>query len=257
MFDAVINHISQHSRWFQGYLSGQEPYTDYFVEVDPAADLSDVVRPRTLPLLTPVETADGTKHVWTTFSADQIDLNYASPDLLLEVLDVLLTYVQQGAQLIRLDAIGFMWKEIGTTCIHLPQAHSLIKLMRAALDEAAPETLLVTETNVPHAENISYFGDGYDEAQMVYNFTLPPLTLHAFLTGDASALHALGRHAGDARRTRRPTSTSWPPTTASVCARWRAFCRPMRSMRWPGVSRPTAASSPTRTTATAARVPTS
>ncbi len=188
MFDAVINHISQESLWFQNYLRGKKPYTEYFVDVDPHTDLSSVVRPRTLPLLTPFETADGIKHIWTTFSADQIDLNYASPDLLLEVLDVLLTYVEQGAQLIRLDAIGFMWKEIGTSCIHLPQVHSLIKLMRAALDEAAPDTLLVTETNVPHAENISYFGDGYDEAQMVYNFTLPPLTLHAFATGDASQL---------------------------------------------------------------------
>ncbi len=188
MFDAVINHISQESLWFQNYLRDQEPYSGYFLDVDPEADLSSVVRPRTLPLLTPFETSEGIKHVWTTFSADQIDLNYGSPDLLLEVLDVLLTYVEQGAQLIRLDAIGFMWKEIGTSCIHLPQVHSLIKLMRAALDEAAPDTLLVTETNVPHAENISYFGNGYDEAQMVYNFTLPPLTLHAFLTGNAEQL---------------------------------------------------------------------
>jgi len=193
MFDAVINHISQHSLWFQNYLRGREPYTNYFLdidvtEVDPGTDLASVVRPRTLPLLTPFDTADGTKHLWTTFSADQIDLNYGSPDLLLEVLDVLLSYVERGAQLIRLDAIGFMWKEVGTSCIHLPQAHSLIKFFRAALDEVAPEALLVTETNVPHAENISYFGDGYDEAQMVYNFTLPPLTLHAFMTSDAGLL---------------------------------------------------------------------
>ena len=188
MFDAVINHISQASSWFQAFKRGEAPYTDYFIAVDPATDLSAVVRPRTLPLLTPVETAHGLQHVWTTFSADQIDLNYACPDLLLEVLDALLLYVEQGAQRIRLDAIGFMWKEIGTNCLHLPQTHALIKLMRVVLDETAPATLLVTETNVPHAENVSYFGNGQDEAQMVYNFTLPPLTLHAFMTGDASHL---------------------------------------------------------------------
>ncbi len=188
MFDAVVNHISQASSWFQAFKRSDDPYCDYFIVVDPKADLSSVVRPRTLPLLTPVETSGGSKHVWTTFSADQIDINYANPSVLLEVLDILLFYVEQGAQLIRLDAIGFMWKEMGTTCIHLPQTHALIRLMRAVLDQVAPHVLLVTETNVPHAENISYFGDGANEAQMVYNFTLPPLTLHAFLTGDATRL---------------------------------------------------------------------
>lgn len=190
MFDAVINHISASSPWFQAFCRGEAPYTDYFIVVDPATDLTQVVRPRALPLLTPVETNRGVQHVWTTFSADQIDLNFAWPDLLIDVLVALLLYVEQGAQLIRLDAIGFMWKEIGTSCIHLPQAHALIQAMRALMDEVAPGVLLVTETNVPHAENVSYFGDGSNEAQMVYNFTLPPLTLHAFQTGDATHLTA-------------------------------------------------------------------
>jgi sucrose phosphorylase len=141
-----------------------------------------------LPLLTPVETAAGLKHVWTTFSADQIDLNYANPNVLLDVIDVLLFYISQGASLIRLDAIAFMWKEIGTSSIHLPQTHRLIQLMRTVLDMVAPHVALITETNVPHDENISYFGDGRNEAQMVYNFALPPLTLHAFHTGNASHL---------------------------------------------------------------------
>ena len=189
MFDAVINHISQESDWFHRFLNREEPYVNYFKEVDPATDLSAVFRPRALPLLTPVETADGTKHVWTTFSADQIDLNYESPDLLLEVMRVLLTYVQHGATLIRLDAIGFMWKVPGTRSLHLPQTHAIIQLMRLVLDEVAPDVLLVTETNVPHAENISYFGNGYNEAQMVYNFSLPPLLMHAIHTGNATYLN--------------------------------------------------------------------
>ncbi len=188
MFDAVINHISQQSAWFEGFKRGETPYTNFFVVMEPDVDLSAVVRPRTLPLLTPVDTVDGVKHVWTTFSADQIDLNYGEPQLLLAILDVLLFYVSQGARLIRLDAIGFMWKEPGTSCIHLPQTHRIIQLLRAALDDVAPDVLLVTETNVPHAENISYFGNGYAEAQMVYNFTLPPLALYSFQTGDATHL---------------------------------------------------------------------
>lgn len=188
MFDAVINHISRQSAWFQAFLRGEPPYKDYFIVVDPSTDLSQVVRPRTSPLLTPVETAEGVKYVWTTFSSDQIDLNYHNPDVLLEIIKVLLFYVEKGAEVIRLDAIAYLWKEIGTPCIHLPQTHRVVKLFRAVLDAVAPGVLLITETNVPHEENISYFGDGTDEAQMVYNFALPPLVLHTFLTGNADRL---------------------------------------------------------------------
>jgi len=190
MFDAVINHISQHSAWFQAYLRGEPPYDAYFIAVDPALDLSMVTRPRALPLLHPYQTADGIKHVWTTFSDDQIDLNYANPVVLIEIIDILLDYVRRGADLIRLDAIAFLWKEINTTCMHLPQTHAAIQIMRAVLDAVAPHVILITETNVPHIENISYFGDGVSEAQMVYQFALPPLVLHTFRTGDARKLSA-------------------------------------------------------------------
>ena len=192
MFDAVINHASQQSRWFQKYKQNQTPYVDYFITVDPTAispeEQAQIVRPRTLPLFTPVQTSAGLRYVWTTFSADQIDLNYESIDLFLEILDVLLLYVAKGARLIRLDAIGFMWKELGTSCIHQPKTHQLIQIMRLVLNLVAPDVLLVTETNVPHNENISYFGDGIDEAQLVYNFTLPPLTFYTFATGSAVKL---------------------------------------------------------------------
>ncbi|MBE2198826.1 MAG: sugar phosphorylase [Anaerolinea sp.] len=188
MFDAVINHISAESAWFQGFLRDDPRYRDYFTVVEPTADLTAVFRPRALPLLTEVETAVGRQYVWTTFSPDQIDLNYRNPDVLLEVLETLLFYVSRGAAFIRLDAIAFMWKEIGTRCLHLPQTHQIIQLMRALLDEVASHVILITETNVPHEENISYFGDGRNEAQMVYNFSLPPLTLHTFYQGDAGAL---------------------------------------------------------------------
>ncbi|MGZ9224839.1 MAG: alpha-amylase family glycosyl hydrolase, partial [Anaerolineales bacterium] len=125
---------------------------------------------------------------WTTFSADQVDLNFRNPDVLLEIIDTLLFYVVQGAQFIRLDAIAYLWKEIGTACIHLPQTHRIISLLRSVLDEVAAHVILVTETNVPHSENISYFGDGRNEAQMVYNFALPPLVLHTFYTGNSRVI---------------------------------------------------------------------
>lgn len=188
MFDGVINHISQHSRWFREYLSGNPKFSDYFIEADPNADYSTVTRPRALPLLNEFTASNGKKHVWTTFSRDQIDLNYRSPGLFLHIVDLLLFYISKGAKLIRLDAIGYMWKELGTSCINLEQAHFGVQLFRDIIEIAAPQTKLVTETNVPHNDNITYFGDGTNEAHMVYNFSLPPLTLYSFLKGDASYL---------------------------------------------------------------------
>jgi glycosidase len=188
MFDGVINHVSSQSQWFQGFLHGDPAYQDWFIVVEGEPDLSEVVRPRTLPLLTHVETLHGRKAVWTTFSADQIDLNYHNPDVLLEIIDTLLFYVSQGAEFIRLDAVAYLWKEIGTTCIHLPQTHCIIQLLRTILDRVAPHVKLITETNVPHSDNISYFGNGYNEAQLVYNFALPPLVLHTLQSGDARTL---------------------------------------------------------------------
>ncbi len=188
MFDAVINHVSAQSEWFKRFVRADPRARDWFIAVPPGADLSRVVRPRTLPLLTRFATAAGEKEVWTTFSADQVDLNYHNPDVLLEIVDTLLFYVAHGAEFIRLDAVAFLWKEYGTTCLNLPQTHRVVRLFRAVLDEVAPHVMLITETNVPHADNLSYFGDGADEAQMVYNFALPPLVLHTFHTGTARAL---------------------------------------------------------------------
>jgi sucrose phosphorylase len=187
MFDAVINHISKSSEWFQKFLACEEPYKNYFITADPKDDYSKVIRPRALPLLTPFETKEGIKHVWTTFSDDQIDLNFENIDLLIEILDVLITYANNGAKFIRLDAIGFLWKEKGTSCMNLEKAHQVIKLIRKVLDIYVPGTIIITETNVPHKDNISYFGNG-DEAQLVYQFSLPPLTMFSLLKGDATKL---------------------------------------------------------------------
>ncbi len=188
MFDGVINHVSVEGEWFKKFLCGETPYGDYFLTIDGNPDLSSVVRPRALPLTTEFQTPKGIKQVWTTFSTDQADLDFHNPDVLLDIFDILLMYAQKGAQFIRLDAIAYLWKEIGTSCIHLPQTHAIIQLLRSVLDEVAPHVQIVTETNVPHEENNSYFGNGDNEAQIVYNFALPPLVLHTFQTGNATEL---------------------------------------------------------------------
>ncbi|MGL6337994.1 MAG: sugar phosphorylase, partial [Waterburya sp.] len=189
MADLVINHVSSKHIWFEQFKQGKKPGCDYFIEADSDADFSAVVRPRSNPLLLEVETAQGKKHVWTTFSADQIDLNFANPDVLMEVLKIILFYVQKGVKYIRLDSIGFLWKSLGTSCIHLPQTHAIIKLFREITQMLDPEILIITETNVPNHENLSYFGNR-DEAHLIYNFSLPPLMLNALLQGKSDHLKA-------------------------------------------------------------------
>lgn len=190
MFDAVINHVSKSSVYFQEFLKGNDTYRNYFIAADPDGDYSKVTRPRALPLLTAFETADGTCSVWTTFSEDQIDFNYKEPKVLLEILDILLFYASKGARFLRFDAIGFAWKEEDSTCMHLPQTHELVKLMREVVEACVQGCTIITETNVPHRDNISYFGDGTDEAGLVYQFPLPPLTLHSYISGNTEKLSA-------------------------------------------------------------------
>ncbi|MET1052506.1 MAG: alpha-amylase family glycosyl hydrolase [Mycetocola sp.] len=187
--DFVANHLSSSSTWFQGWLAGDPRYAGYFLEPGQDFDISQVVRPRMTPLLHEYQRPDGTvARAWTTFGPDQVDVDPRTPAVLLDLTDVLLGYLSHGATTVRLDAIGFLWKESGTTGIHLPQTHAVIRLWRILVDELAPGTLLLTETNVPHADNITYFGNGSDEAHMVYQFALPPLVLHAFVTGSAATL---------------------------------------------------------------------
>lgn len=187
MADLVINHCSSQHQWFKNFQYVKDPGKDYFIEAHPHYDLSNVVRPRSSPLLRPLETADGNKFVWCTFSDDQIDFDFSNSEVLLEFLRIVARYLEAGIQWLRLDAVAYLWKEIGTNCIHLPQTHELIKLIRLITEYKNPFALLITETNVPHSENLSYFGN-YNEAHIIYNFTLPPLLLHALMSGSSTYL---------------------------------------------------------------------
>jgi sucrose phosphorylase len=187
MGDLVINHTSRFGEWFNNYQNDESPGKDYFIEVDPDEDLSATTRPRNSPLLTMVKTVNGFRHVWTTFSSDQIDLDFSNPDVLFEFIDIFLFYYSQGIRVFRFDAVAYLWKEIGTPSIHLPETHQVVKLFRDIADCIDPEITILTETNVPLEENLSYFGD-QDEAHMIYQFSLPPLLLHAILTENARYL---------------------------------------------------------------------
>jgi len=187
MSDMVLNHVSSQGVWFNAYRQGQPPFDRFFMEASPEEDLSAVVRPRTSPLLREVSTSMGQRHVWCTFSHDQVDLDFRNPAVLLEILRILRLHIDQGVRIIRLDAVAFVWKLPGTPSIHLPQTHAIVKLMRVLADFTSEKVILLTETNVPKAENLSYFGRR-DEAHMVYNFPLPPLVLHALLSGNVRHL---------------------------------------------------------------------
>ena len=187
MSDLVLNHVSSQGNWFNGYRQGQAPYDRFFFEASPDEDLSNVVRPRTTPLLQEIETANGPRHVWCTFSHDQIDLDFRNPEVLLEFLRIIRLHVDNGVRIIRLDAVAFLWKEAGSPSIHLPQTHAVVQLMRLLCDYAIEAIILLTETNVPKAENLSYFGNR-NEAHAIYNFPLPPLILHAVMSGSAQYL---------------------------------------------------------------------
>jgi glycosidase len=187
--DFVANHVSSSSPWFRGWLARDPRYAGYFLEPWDDFDTSRVVRPRTTPLVHEYERPDGSiARAWTTFGPDQVDIDPSTPAVLLDLTDVLLGYLAHGATTVRLDAIGFLWKQAGTTCIHLPGTHGVVRIWRAIVDAIAPGVLLLTETNVAHTDNIQYFGDGANEANMVYQFALPPLVLHAFVTGRAATL---------------------------------------------------------------------
>ncbi|TKB47735.1 alpha-amylase [Ferrimonas sediminicola] len=187
MADLVINHCSSRSRWFEQFKAGQPPGRDYFISADPEGDYHQVVRPRTSELLKPVQTALGERHVWCTFSHDQVDLNFANPQVLVEMVKIIRLYLNHGVSIFRLDAVAFLWKEPGSNCLNLTQTHEIVRLLRTLVSFYDPRILLITETNIPNRENLAYFGNG-NEAHAIYNFSLPPLLLHTLLTGDCNAL---------------------------------------------------------------------
>lgn len=189
MGDCVINHCSAAHPWFTNYQAGLSPGTGYFVEASPDDDLSAVARPRTSPLLRPVNTKAGPRHVWCTFGHDQIDLNFANPALMFEVIRLFRHYLDRGVRAFRLDAVGYVWKTAGTSCLNLPEAHEVVRLLRTLVEHACPDAWIITETNVPVFENLAYFGNA-NEAHLIYNFSLPPLLLHALCTGNTRHLRA-------------------------------------------------------------------
>ena len=190
MADVVINHGSSESLWFKNFIKGKGKGSDYFLNFDEPFDTSKVVRPRTSDLLNRVETTDGIKYVWCTFSKDQVDYNFSNPVVLFEFIQIIIFYLTKGITVFRFDAVAFIWKRIGTSCINLEKTHEIVRLFRTLLSYLSPKAILVTETNTPARENVSYFGNA-NEAHWIYNFSLPPILIYSVLAGDSSYLEKL------------------------------------------------------------------
>lgn len=187
MADIVINHCSVQSGWFKNFIKGSGTGSDFFVTAEPSTDLSDVTRPRVSPLLRETDTNNGKQYVWCTFSHDQVDLDFRNPLVLLKFVEIIRLYIDKGVKLFRIDAVAFLWKVIGTKCINLPQTHEIVRLLRTLIEHVDPSIIIITETNIPNHENLTYFGNA-NEAHAIYNFSLPPLLLYTLVSGDCTYL---------------------------------------------------------------------
>ncbi len=188
MADIVINHSSARGLWFKNFLKKKRPGKDYFLTVNSKFNTSKVVRPRDHKLLKKIDIFGKSDFLWRTFSADQIDLDFKNPSVLLRFIKIMVHLVSNGVTIFRLDAIAYLWKKNGTNCINLKQTHEIVKLLRLISNLLNVETIIITETNLPEKENLSYFGKN-DEANWIYNFSLPPLLIHAFLFENSSYLN--------------------------------------------------------------------
>ena len=182
MSDLVINHCSSRSVWFDNFIKGEGIGSDFFFTALPDDDLSNVVRPRTSPLLKEVETGNGKQFVWCTFSHDQVDFDFRNPNVLIAFITIIRQYLDMSVKIFRFDAIAFLWKVTGTSCINLQQTHEVVRLLRSLIESAEPHAIIITETNIPNTQNLTYFGNA-NEAHGIYNFSLPPLLLNTLLTG--------------------------------------------------------------------------
>ena len=188
MADLVLNHVSSSHPWVQKFRQSTEPESSYILSPSQNGKWDNVTRPRNSSLFTSLLTVNGNKDVWTTFGPDQIDLNWKEPAVLIEFLKVIKNYFKYGITWLRLDAVGFIWKESKTTCLHLDSAHKIVRILRMLLMKINRSAILITETNVPQKENLSYLQSG-EEAHLAYNFPLPPLLLECLFSNKADLIN--------------------------------------------------------------------
>ena len=193
MVDLVINHCSSKNKLFKNFLEDKNPGKDFFINSEKKFPKSNkIVRPRSSDLSKKVLVDGKNTYVWCTFGHDQVDFDFRNPNVLLYFFEIIKFYLDQDIKALRLDAVAFLWKELGTRCINLPQTHNIIRLIRLIIDRFYNKTLVITETNIPSHENLTYFGNN-NEAHCIYNFSLAPLLIHAVVSGNSFYLKKWSR----------------------------------------------------------------
>ena len=193
MVDLVINHCSSRNRLFKNFLENKDPGKEFFISSQKKIPTSKkIVRPRSSDLSKKVLINGKDNYVWCTFGHDQVDFNFKNPSVLIYFFEIIKFYLDQNIKALRLDAVAFLWKELGTRCINLPQTHNIIRLIRLIIDNFYKKTLIITETNIPSHENLTYFGNN-NEAHCIYNFSLAPLLIHAIISGNSFYLKKWSR----------------------------------------------------------------
>ena len=193
MIDLVINHCSSESELFKDFLNGSSFVSDFFIVSNKKFKESEkIVRPRSSDISKEINLNGKTKYIWCTFSHDQVDFNFKNPDVLIYFIEIMKFYLEKNVKALRLDAVAFIWKQLGSSCINLPQTHDIIRLLRLIIDNFYPDVLIITETNIPSHENLSYFGNN-NEAHCIYNFSLAPLLIHAIISGNGKYLKRWSR----------------------------------------------------------------
>lgn len=195
--DVVLNHTSNEHDWAKRAIAGEQKYQDYYYMFD-NREIPDIFE-QSMPEIFP-ETAPGNftwnetlqQWVMTVFNDYQWDLNYSNPAVFIEMLDVILFWINQGADVVRLDAVAFIWKKMGTICQNEREAHLLLQLMKDCCQVTAPGALFIAEAIVAPVEITKYFGEDAiiaKECEIAYNATLMALLWDALATRNSRLLY--------------------------------------------------------------------
>jgi len=212
MLDIVLNHTSHHHEWAEKAKQGDKYYQDYFYFFDDrtAPDEYEKSMPEIFPAAAPgnfTYIKECNKWVMTVFHEYQWDLNYTNPQVFVEMLDTILFYANLGVDVLRIDAPAFIWKEKGTQCQNLPQAHTILQLIKQCVWVSAPGMALLGEAIVAPHEIMKYFGTGDKEASecdFAYNATQMALQWDAIATGNTRVMMAAQHEI-----LKKPFGTSW------------------------------------------------
>jgi amylosucrase len=212
MIDIVLNHTSHHHEWAQKAKSGDPAYLDYFYFYDDRRipDQMEEFLPEIFPDSSPgsftyIEEVD--KWAMTVFHYYQWDLNYTNPKVFVEMLNNVFFYANLGVDVLRIDAPAFIWKQMGTTCQNLPEAHKLLQMIKLCVETATPGLALLGEAIVAPAQIMEYFGTGRfatHECDFAYNATQMAVQWDALATGDTRIMLAAQQELE-----KKPLGASW------------------------------------------------